>query len=177
MWWEEFEKQLTSAFVQYEKHKKWQVHLNQMKLRILLDKVNGDFLAQTKDGIRIVLTMMHMIMSYIQAFLGFRNEVNWKFPPQLGSNYECDTNVDTCYLSNNYVILKNTSQTSDVYAYYTSIKPFEGVPIVSRATVYDDLGTNTTYIFIINEALYYGNKLDHYLINPNQVVIKLVIVT
>ena len=87
MWWEEFEKQLTSAFVQYEKHKKWQVHLNKMKLRILLDKVNADFLAHTKAGIQIVLTMMLMIMSYIQALLGFSNEVNWKFPPQLGSNY------------------------------------------------------------------------------------------
>ena len=33
----------------------------------------------------------------------------------------------------------------------------------------DDLGTNTTYILVINEALYYGNKLDHSLINRNQV--------
>ena len=26
-----------------------------------------------------------------------------------------------------------------------------------------------TYILVINEALYYGNKLDHSLINPNQI--------
>ena len=35
--------------------------------------------------------------------------------------------------------------------------------------MYDNLGTNTTYILVINEALYYGNNIDHYLVNPNQV--------
>ena len=72
-------------------------------------------------------------------------------------------------MGKNYVILKNTSRTPDVYAYVTSIKPLEGVPIVSKATAYDDLGTNTTYILVINEDLYYSNDLDHSLINPNQV--------
>ena len=66
-------------------------------------------------------------------------------------------------------MLKNTSRTADIYVYGTSIKHLEGVPIVSGATAYDDLGTNTTYILVINEASYYGNKLDHSLINPNQV--------
>ena len=85
------------------------------------------------------------------------------------ANNECNTNVDTCCLGKNYVILKNTSQTANIYAYDTSIKPLKGVPIVSIATVYDDLGTNTTYILVVNEALYYGNKLEHSLINPDQV--------
>ena len=53
MWWEKFEKQLTSAFVAYEKHEKRQVHSNEMKLRILLDKFNADFLAHMKAGIGI----------------------------------------------------------------------------------------------------------------------------
>ena len=86
----------------------------------------------------------------------------------MANNY-CDMNADTCLLGKNYVILKNTSRTAEVYAYDTSIKPLEGVPIVSGATAYDDLETNTTFILAINESLYYGNKLDHYLINPNQV--------
>ena len=25
------------------------------------------------------------------------------------------------------------------------------------------------YIFVVNEALWYGTKLDHYLLNPNQI--------
>ena len=47
------------------------------------------------------------------------------------ANNECDTNADTCCFGKNYVILKNMSQTADIYAYDTSIKPLEGVPIVS----------------------------------------------
>ena len=85
------------------------------------------------------------------------------------ANNECDTKADTCCFVKNYVILKNTSRTANVYAYDTSIKPLEGVPIVSGATAYDDLVTNTTYILVIIVALYYGNKLDHSLINLNQV--------
>ena len=85
------------------------------------------------------------------------------------ANNEYDTNADTCCLGKNYVILKNTSRTAEVYAYDTSIKPLEGVPIVSGATAYDDLETNMTFILAINESLYYGNKLDHSLINRNQV--------
>ena len=58
-----------------------------MKLCILLDKVYAGFWAHTKAGIGIELTRIPMPMSYIQALSGFRNEVNRKFPPQLGSNY------------------------------------------------------------------------------------------
>ena len=87
MWWEEFKKQLASTFVAYDKHEKRQVHSNEMKLRILLDKVNADFLYHTKAQIGIELTRIPMTMSYIQALSGFMNEVNQKFPPQLGSNH------------------------------------------------------------------------------------------
>ena len=76
MWWEEFEKQLTSDFVAYDKHEKMQVHSNKMKLRILLDKVNAKFLAHAKAGIGIELARMTTTMSYIQAISVFRNEVN-----------------------------------------------------------------------------------------------------
>ena len=78
-------------------------------------------------------------------------------------------NAHTCCLGKYYVILNHMSQTADVYVYDTSIKTLEGVPIVSGATVYDDLGNNTAYILVVNEDLYYDKKLDHSLMNPNQV--------
>jgi hypothetical protein len=65
--------------------------------------------------------------------------------------------------------MHHTSRSADVYAYDKSIKPLEGVPIVAGATAYDDPVTNITYLLIFNEALYYGVKLDHSLINPNQI--------
>ena len=45
MWWDEFKKQLTSAFMSYVKKESRIVHSNDMKLRILLDKYSQ----QTND--------------------------------------------------------------------------------------------------------------------------------
>ena len=50
-----------------------------------------------------------------------------------------------------------------------SIKPIEGIPIVTGATAWDDPVTGETYILVIHEALYYRKRLDHSLINPNQI--------
>jgi hypothetical protein len=47
--------------------------------------------------------------------------------------------------------------------------PIENIPIVSAATAYNDSVSGDTFILVFHEALYYGSKLDHSLINPNQV--------
>ena len=82
---------------------------------------------------------------------------------------ECDTNADTCCLGKNFIVLSFTSRAADVYPYDKSYKPIEGIPIVKGATAYDDPITGLTYILVFHEALYYGLKMDHSLINPNQV--------
>ena len=89
-------------------------------------------------------------------------------PGEIARN-ECNTNADTCCLGKNFIILEYTRRFADVYAYDKSIKPIEGVPIVNGATAWDDPITGQTLILIVNEGLYYGTKLDHSLINPNQV--------
>ncbi|CAJ1955419.1 unnamed protein product [Cylindrotheca closterium] len=81
---------------------------------------------------------------------------------------EMDTNADTCCLSSNFIITAYTQRSADVYAYDSTLPPMH-VPIVSGATAYDCPETGSTFILIINEALYYGNKLDHSLFNPNQI--------
>ena len=94
----------------------------------------------------------------------------WHDPaPNTRADNECDTNADTCCLGKNFVVLAPTFRTADVYAYDTSIKPIENVPIVSGATAYDDPVSGDTCILVFNESLYYGEALDHTLINPNQV--------
>jgi hypothetical protein len=90
-------------------------------------------------------------------------------PPNTMAENECDTNADTCCLGKNFIVLTPTFRTADVYAYDASIKPIENVPIVTGATAYDDPVTGHTYILVFHESLYYGDKLDHTLINPNQV--------
>jgi hypothetical protein len=67
------------------------------------------------------------------------------------------------------VVLAPTFRTADVYAYDTSIKPIENVPIVSGATAYDDPVSGLRASSLSTESLYYGEALDHTLINPNQV--------
>lgn len=89
--------------------------------------------------------------------------------PGTKANNECDTNADTCCLGKNFIVLEYTQRVADVYAYDKAIKPIENIPIVSGATAWHDIRTKQTYILVINEALYYGEKLDHSLINPNQV--------
>ena len=80
-----------------------------------------------------------------------------------------DSNADTCCAGSNFLIMSMTRRTADVFPYDAeNYKPLYNVPIVSAATAYDDPITGQTYILILNECLYYGTKLDHSLINPNQ---------
>ena len=91
-------------------------------------------------------------------------------PPagQVSTN-EADSNADTCCLGNNFVILSYTNKTADVYPYDDLYTPLKNVPIVLGATAYDDPISGNTFILVFNESLYYGEKLKHSLINPNQV--------
>lgn len=94
MWWEEFEKQLTLAFNAYNKKEHRQVHSNEMRLRILCRKVTVDFLQHTRASINIELTREPMTMTYEQALSNFRNEVNRKFPPEMGAPNRTRRNVN-----------------------------------------------------------------------------------
>ena len=81
---------------------------------------------------------------------------------------ETDSNADTCCLGKNWIVYNYTTRSADVYPYNDSYEPIKDVPIVTGASAY----TNTqgvTYILLINEALYYGDKMDHNLLNPNQI--------
>ena len=81
---------------------------------------------------------------------------------------EMDSNADTCCAGNNFTVLSLTRRTADVYPYNSSYSPVCNVPIATAATAYDDPDTGQTFILVLHECLYYGNKLDHSLINPNQ---------
>jgi hypothetical protein len=78
----------------------------------------------------------------------------WNDPPvNTVAENECDTNADTCCLGRNFIVLHSTYRTADVYAYDTTIKPIENVPIVTGATAYDDPDSRKTYILVFNKAL------------------------
>ena len=82
---------------------------------------------------------------------------------------ETDNNANTCCLGKNFAMLNPTGKTADVYYPYNHVyEPLHNVPIVSAATAWNDVESGMTWLLIINEGLFYGSKLDHSLLNPNQ---------
>ena len=81
---------------------------------------------------------------------------------------ECDIRADTICAGKNFRMISTTGMTCDMHGSHHDFEPMRDVPVARVATAYkDDFGA--TYILIINEALYFGSKMDHSLINPNQI--------
>ena len=83
MWWAEFEKVLNRSFAIVQKAENRAVHSNNMKLRILMGKVQADFLQQTKAALNIDMARIPMTLTYETAMTTFRNVVNNKYPPSV----------------------------------------------------------------------------------------------
>ena len=112
------------------------------------------------------LSMSTLISQRIKAT---HKQGNIELPlPDIKAANEMNINADIFCLGNNFTIISYTSRTADVYPYDSSYSPIQNVPIVTGATAWSD-STGATFILIIHEALYYGMKLDHSLINLNQI--------
>jgi hypothetical protein len=81
---------------------------------------------------------------------------------------ELDTRADTCCAGINCRPIFFTGQQCEVQGFYDDFTPVPDVPIATVATTWSDPLTGKGYILIKNEVLYFGNKMDHSLINPNQ---------
>jgi hypothetical protein len=82
---------------------------------------------------------------------------------------ELDTHADTCVLGKNFLLLEYSGRVCDVYPYSDEYQAVKDVPIVSGATAVQDNETGEVYILVVNEGLWYGNRLNHSLLNPNQI--------
>ena len=87
--------------------------------------------------------------------------------PHTQADNEADSNADTTVMGTNFALLSLSRRTADVYAFDPSI-PSTTVPIATGATVYDH-PEGYPILLVFHEALWYGEKLDHSLINPNQI--------
>ena len=81
---------------------------------------------------------------------------------------ELDTRADTICAGMNFCMLSTTGQTCDVKGFHDQFEAIKDVPIARVATAFKD-SDGSTYILVINEALYFGQEMDHSLINPNQI--------
>ena len=74
-------------------------------------------------------------------------------------NIEMDSHADTCVLGKNFIVLNYTNRVTDVYGYSKELGAIRDIPIVTGATAIDDPNTGETIILIVNEALWYGDRL------------------
>ncbi|KAI2491468.1 Reverse transcriptase (RNA-dependent DNA polymerase) [Fragilaria crotonensis] len=81
---------------------------------------------------------------------------------------ELDTHADTCVAGSNTVVLDLTGKVAVSPFCDSEFRALEDIPIATVATAYDCPSTGKTYILVINEALYFGDKMKHSLLCPNQ---------
>ena len=72
------------------------MHLDAMKIRMLIDKIKADFLSPAKAQLEIDISRMLMTIMCNQAIALFGNTVNQKHPPQMNANrVRCNVNKVT----------------------------------------------------------------------------------
>ena len=81
---------------------------------------------------------------------------------------ELDTHANTCVLGANFIPLQYTGRTCEVHPYLSEYQAIPNIPIITGATAVTSQETGEVFILAINEALYFGDRMDHSLINPNQ---------
>jgi hypothetical protein len=81
---------------------------------------------------------------------------------------ELDSHADTCCMGRNATVLYHHNRTVNVSPFLDSFGTADAIPIVTAAIAYDDAITAKTYILIVHQALYFGDRLKHNLVNPFQ---------
>jgi hypothetical protein len=79
-----------------------------------------------------------------------------------------DNHADTCCFGSNFTPLYFTGQVCDVSPFTDSYDAMQIIEVCSAATAWDQLVAGPTYILEYHQGLWFGNKLSHSLINPNQ---------
>ena len=81
---------------------------------------------------------------------------------------ELDSHADAIACGSNCVIVHCAGQECDASPCTDAHESIKSVPIVQAATAHDNPETGETHIFILNQAIWMGDKMSHALINPNQ---------
>ena len=76
--------------------------------------------------------------------------------------------ADMTVLGLNCVILSYTGKECEVSPYSSVYEAVRNVPVVTGAMVWMNIMDGMAYLLIFHESLWMGDKLDHTLVNPNQ---------
>ena len=97
-----------------------------------------------------------------------KTEYQHRHQPTSYGRIELDTHADTTVLGSNCVVLSYTGKECEVSPYSSQYEAVRDVPVVTGATVWTNVTDGTAYLLIFHESLWMGDKLDHTLVNPNQ---------
>ena len=97
-------------------------------------------------------------------------KAEYQHQPQstLHGHIKLDTHADTTVLGSNCVVLSYTGKECEVSPYSSQYEAVQNDPVVTEATVWTNAADGTAYLLIFHESLWMGDKLDHTLVNPNQ---------
>ena len=78
--------------------------------------------------------------------------------------------ADTCTGGPEFVLIDGTtSKVVEVSGFSKEFGPIRDIPVGTCATAYDDPDTGSTVLLMFGEMLYFGDRLSHSLLCPNQI--------
>ena len=97
-------------------------------------------------------------------------KAEYQHQPQstLHGRFELDTHDDKTVLGLNCVVLSYTGKECEVSPYSSEYEAVRNVPVVTETTVWTNTTDGMAYLLIFHESLWISDKLDHTLVNPNQ---------
>ena len=81
---------------------------------------------------------------------------------------ELDTHADTCVAGSNTLKIESTNRKVAVTGFSSEMDILQDIEIATVATAYTRSSDGKTICLVIHEALYFGDRLEHTLLNPNQ---------
>ena len=102
---------------------------------------------------------------YLSAYFSVRNSAN-----EYHGRIELDSHSDTTVPSCNCIFLTYTVKECNVSPYSDKYKSIQHIPLVTREIAWTCSHSRETFTLVFNEALWMGKKLDHTLVNPNQML-------
>ena len=81
---------------------------------------------------------------------------------------ELDTHADMTVVGSNCIVVGYNGKECEVSPYADEYSPIQNVLVVTEATAWTNPQDGTSIILVFNEALWMGDRLDHTLVNPNQ---------
>jgi hypothetical protein len=81
---------------------------------------------------------------------------------------ELNLHADTSVVGSNFIILEEPTCTVDVFGFSPELPPFKKVLIATAGTAWVEPKSGQSYLLILNECLFMGDTMKHFLLNTNQ---------